>query len=133
MSPRASQPTCKGEDPLAALENRYDIAGYLDYQGEKLVERFDAKCYLVISKPMEPSNWLAVTAQKRRCGEFAPRCWRSPWSTCWRSWRAAGVDSRHLELVSNHAHDGFPADTHLLAPLLSERPGAREANAHRSS
>jgi len=33
--------------------------------------------------------------------------------------RAAGVDSRYLDLVSEHGHDGFLADTHLLAPLLS--------------
>ncbi len=49
----ARKPNRNGEDPLAALENRYDIAGYLDYQGGKLVERFDANTYLVISKAMD--------------------------------------------------------------------------------
>jgi homoserine O-acetyltransferase len=33
--------------------------------------------------------------------------------------RAAGVHGGYIELVSDHGHDGFLADTHLLAPLLS--------------
>lgn len=31
---------------------------------------------------------------------------------------AAGVDCDYAELVSDHGHDAFLADTHLLAPLL---------------
>jgi len=127
----ARKPNRTGEDPLAALENRYDIAGYLDYQGGKLVERFDANTYLVISKAMDTfelahgyaseeqaverirakvllvgisSDWLFPAADVRA---LAARL------------RAGGVDSRYLELVSEHGHDGFLADTALLAPLIS--------------
>jgi len=127
----ARKPNRNGEDPLAALDNRYDIAGYLDYQGGKLVERFDANTYLVISKAMDTfelgrgyaseadalerirakvllvgisSDWLFPAADvKALAGRL----------------RAAGIESRYLELVSEHGHDGFLADTHLLAPLLA--------------
>jgi len=127
----ARKPNRNGEDPLAALDNRYDIAGYLDYQGGKLVERFDANTYLVISKAMDTfelahgyaseeqaikrirskvllvgisSDWLFPAADVRA---LASRL------------RAAGVDSRYLELASEHGHDGFLADTAVLAPLIS--------------
>ena len=43
----ARKPNRNGEDPLRSLEHRYDVAGYLDYQGEKFVQRFDANAYLV--------------------------------------------------------------------------------------
>lgn len=127
----ARKPNRNGEDPLAALDNRYDIAGYLDYQGGKLVERFDANAYLVISKAMDTfelshgygseeqalrrirarvllvgisSDWLFPAADVRA---LASRL------------RASGVHSRYLELVSEHGHDGFLADTAVLAPLLT--------------
>jgi hypothetical protein len=32
---------------------RFDVAGYLDYQGEKFVERFDANAYLAITRTMD--------------------------------------------------------------------------------
>jgi len=127
----ARKPNRNGEDPLEALDNRYDIAGYLDYQGGKLVERFDANTYLVISKAMDTfdlergyaseaegmrrvrakvllvgisSDWLFPAADvKALAARFC----------------AEGVNSQYLELVSEHGHDGFLADTHLLAPLLA--------------
>jgi homoserine O-acetyltransferase/O-succinyltransferase len=47
------KPNRNGEDPVRSFEHRYDVAGYLDYQGEKFVQRFDANAYLVISKAMD--------------------------------------------------------------------------------
>jgi homoserine O-acetyltransferase/O-succinyltransferase len=42
-----------GEDPLRSLTDRYDISGYLDYQGERFHQRFDANSYLIISRAMD--------------------------------------------------------------------------------
>ena len=141
----ARKPNRNGEDPLAALDNRYDIAGYLDYQGGKLVERFDANAYLVISKAMDTfelshgydseeqalrrirakvllvgisSDWLFPAADVRA---LASRL------------RTAGVDSRYLELVSEHGHDGFLADTALLAPLLARSLAAEDPKPRRQT
>jgi homoserine O-acetyltransferase len=127
----ARKPNRNGEDPLAALDNRYDIAGYLDYQGGKLVARFDANSYLVISKAMdtfELSSGYASEEQALR--RIRAKVLLVGISSDWlfpatdvvalgARLRAAGVDSRYLELVSDHGHDGFLADTRLLAPLLS--------------
>ena len=49
----ARKPNRTGEDPARSLAERYDVAGYLDHQGEKFVKRFDANSYLVISKAMD--------------------------------------------------------------------------------
>lgn len=45
-------------DPLDAsgafkLDQRFDVEGYLDYQGEKLIRRFDANSYLRLNKAMD--------------------------------------------------------------------------------
>jgi homoserine O-acetyltransferase len=40
-----------GEDPLAG--GRYAVESYLDHQAEKLVQRFDANSYLVLSRAMD--------------------------------------------------------------------------------
>jgi homoserine O-acetyltransferase/O-succinyltransferase len=40
----------RGEEPFAG--GRYSVESYLDYHGEKLVRRFDANTYLVLSEAM---------------------------------------------------------------------------------
>ena len=49
----ARRPDRSGEDPCCSLAERFDIAGYLDHQGEKFIARFDANSYLVLSKAMD--------------------------------------------------------------------------------
>jgi homoserine O-acetyltransferase len=139
----ARKPNREGEDPLTALNNRYDIAGYLDYQGEKLVERFDANCYLVISKAMdtfEPGR--GYRSEEEALRRIRAKVLLVGISSDWlfptadvlallQRLRAAGVDSRYVELTSDHGHDGFLADTRLLAPLLSAALPSADARPQR--
>ena len=53
-------PNRSGEDPWAAnghgsglIGGRFDIAGYLDLQGQRFIERFDANAYLAILRAMD--------------------------------------------------------------------------------
>lgn len=127
----ARKPNRNGEDPLAALHNRYDIAGYLDYQGGKLVERFDANTYLVISKAMDTFELgLGYASEEQALRRIRAKVLLVGISSDWlfpaadvrallSRLRAAGVNGGYIELISQHGHDGFLADTHLLAPLLS--------------
>lgn len=127
----ARKPNRNGEDPLAALDNRYDIAGYLDYQGGKLVERFDANCYLVISKAMDTFELgFGYASEEEALRRIRAKVLLVGISSDWLfpaadvrallgRLRAAGAKAGYLELVSDHGHDGFLADAHTLAPLLS--------------
>lgn len=42
-----------GRELQEGHENYYAVESYLDYQGEKLVDRFDANCYLVLTEIMD--------------------------------------------------------------------------------
>ena len=126
----ARRPDRSGEDPHGSVSGRFDVAGYLDYQGASFTGRFDANSYLVISKAMDnfdlargyeseeatlrrisarlllvgiSSDWLFPASDVRALAERA---------------RASGVDATYRELVSPHGHDGFLADAALLAPIV---------------
>jgi homoserine O-acetyltransferase len=132
-------PDRSGEDPYRSLEERFDIAGYLDHQGEKMVARFDANSYLVISKAMDtfdPARAYAspdaafkrIRAHTTLVGISSD--WLFPPSdvrSLAQAIRAAGAHCDYVELQSDHGHDGFLADAHLLAPILRTALGAEKA------
>ncbi len=128
----ARQPNRTGEDPLRSLEERYDIGGYLDYQGEIFTRRFDANSYLIITKAMDnfhhahgyeseqaalerikarvllvgiSSDWLFPADDVKSLGERM---------------RDAGVDVEYAELQSSHGHDGFLAEPRALALIVRQ-------------
>ncbi|HYJ47101.1 MAG TPA: homoserine O-acetyltransferase [Pyrinomonadaceae bacterium] len=126
----ARRPDRSGEDPRATLKGRFDIAGYLDYQGQSFTRRFDANSYLVISKAMdtfdlgrgfgsEVEAWRRVSARVLLVGISSD--WLFPASDILalsERARSAGVDATYRELASSHGHDGFLADAELLAPII---------------
>jgi homoserine O-acetyltransferase len=143
-------PNRNGEDPWALDENgggllggsgeggrsggRFDVAGFLDYQGERFVERFDANAYLAILRTMdtwEPtrgfrnaqeaygrirakltfvgisSDWLFPSEDVRRLAEEV---------------RAAAEENgacvAYREMITDHGHDAFLAEQAELLCLL---------------
>ena len=139
----------RGEDPYRSLDDRFDVAGYLDHQGEKIVARFDANAYLVISKAMDtfdPTRGYAseqaafgrIHAQATLVGISTD--WLFPAADVWslaQRIRNAGARCEYAEIDTGHGHDGFLADAHLLEPILrtaldSERPRVAAAS-HSSS
>jgi homoserine O-acetyltransferase len=126
----ARNPNRSGEDPLRSLGERYDIGGYLDYQGEIFTRRFDANSYLIISKAMDnfhqangyesehealrriearvllvgiSSDWLFPAEEVKSLGERM---------------REAGVEVEYAELQSSHGHDGFLAEPQGLSLIV---------------
>jgi homoserine O-acetyltransferase/O-succinyltransferase len=127
------KPNRNGEDPFRSVSERFDIAGYLDHQGEKFNARFDANSYRIISKLMdtfdlsrgygsEVQALARITASVLLVGIssdwlFPPHDVRSLAARI----QSAGASCAYTELPSSHGHDGFLADFHLLAPLLRDR------------
>ena len=126
----ARHPDRSGEDPHASLRGRFDIAGYLDYQGLSFTERFDANSYLVISKAMDTFDLLqGYESEANALRRIRARLLLVGISSDWlfpagdvyalaERARAAGVNATYRELVSSHGHDGFLADAELLAPII---------------
>ena len=130
-------PNRNGEDPWAQdnqggglVGGRFDIGGYLDHQGQRFVDRFDANAYLAILRTMDnwdplrggrtseevfgaikarlnfvgiSSDWLFPAASVRQFAE----------TIC-----AAGVNADYREMISAHGHDAFLAEQVELVRLL---------------
>ena len=119
-----------GEDPLRSLSERYDIGGYLDYQGEIFTQRFDANSYLIITKAMDNFHQANGYKSERAALErikasmllvgissdwlFPPEEIRSLSSRM----RDAGVEVDYVELQSSHGHDGFLAEPGALSQIV---------------
>jgi homoserine O-acetyltransferase/O-succinyltransferase len=134
----ARRPDRGGEDPWASAHEqghglsgqRFDVAGYLDYQGERFVDRFDANAYLAITRTMDtwdPARGFpsAEAAFRRIQAEVMLVGISSDWlfppdeiAALASAIEKAGVRCRHRELVSSHGHDAFLAEPNELAPLL---------------
>ena len=131
------KPNRTGEDPWGQdgregglIGGRFDIAGYLDHQGERFIDRFDANSYLAILRTMDtwdPMRGFSSAAEA--FGGIRARLsfvgissdWLFPPQTV-RDFaytiRAAGVQADYREMTSSHGHDAFLAEQAELVRLL---------------
>ena len=142
----ARKPNRTGEDPLRAIGERYDVAGYLDYQGEKFVKRFDANAYLVISKAMdtfelgrgyasEAEALQRINAHVSMVGISSDLLFpaKDIRALAERS-EAAGVQCDYTEFETSHGHDGFLAEMDAVAAVVNGSFHARRlAVVHKSA
>ena len=127
----ARHPNRNGEDPLRSMAERYDIGGYLDYQGEIFTRRFDPNSYLVITKAMDNFHpAVGYESESAALSRIKARMLMIGISSDWlfppaevRSLTermiAAGANAEYAEIISDHGHDGFLAEPHSLLPLIS--------------
>ena len=128
-----------------SLGRTFDIEGYLDYQGDKLVRRFDANSYLRLNRAMDLHDLARgrgglAPAIAQLCCPTAVAAVRSdalypPYQQreLHEALVATGIDSTFVDVDSPHGHDGFLIDTDQLAPAmeklvsraLAEPPDAR--------
>jgi len=123
--------TYKSDDLLAERHDRktdrkgkrrFDIEGYLDHQGDKLVERMDGDTYTLLTHAMDSFDVRDRPAPPGVDLTFVGIS--SDWLFRPQEIRAAAkrLHARYLELESNHGHDAFLAEpTHLrdlLAPIV---------------
>lgn len=130
-------PNRNGEDPWRLDEQgggliggRFDIAGYLDYQGERFNERFDANSYLAIMRTMDTWDPLNGYSSAREVfGRIRAKLILIGISSDWlfpsesvrefaETIRAAGVQAEYREMKSSHGHDAFLAEQSELLRLL---------------
>jgi homoserine O-acetyltransferase len=120
-------------EPLDGFElwQRFEVERYLEYHGDKLVRRFDANSYLLLTKAMDlhdlargrgsmesafarvscpvlsvgiSSDSLYPTYQSREIVELA---------------RRAGAPARYVEIDSPHGHDGFLIELDAVGEVLA--------------
>jgi homoserine O-acetyltransferase len=123
-------------DDVFTLWQRFDVEGYLDYQGAKLVRRFDANSYLAICKAMD----LHDIGRGRGGVERALARVQAPMLTMSITsdalyypyqqaelrdlLRAAGQTCRHAVIDSPHGHDAFLLEIDqvagAVAPFLAD-------------
>lgn len=101
------------------LGKRFDVEGYLFYQGNALVQRFDANSYLYISRAMDlydvSEGYASLEATLRRVrskalfvgirSDFLFPAARVRWLA--EQVSAVGGDATYVELDSPHGHDAF--------------------------
>jgi len=118
-------------DQTFTLEQRFDVEGYLDYHGDKLVRRFDANSYLRLNKAMDLHDLGrgrgGVAAAMRRL--VAPTLVMSIRSDALYPpyqqlelrdlLRAQGNRVGYYDIDSVDGHDGFLIEIHQIAPLVA--------------
>jgi homoserine O-acetyltransferase/O-succinyltransferase len=138
----ARNPNRNGEDPWGLDDHggglngngltggRFDVAGFLDYQGQRFLERFDANAYLAILRTMD--TWDPVrgyrTAQEAYGRILAQLTFigiRSDWlfppaevRLLAETVRESGVRAEYREMATDHGHDAFLAEQMELIRLL---------------
>ena len=113
------------------LGERFDVEGYLYYQGESLVKRFDANSYLYISRAMDlydvsegyPSLEAALSRLRSKAlfigirSDFLFPAARVRWLA--NKVRHAGGDAIYAELDSPHGHDAFLKEWKQMTDALN--------------
>jgi homoserine O-acetyltransferase len=120
----------EGSKPCGLIGGRFDIAGYLDHQGERFVERFDANSYLAILRTMDTWDPLrGYMSATEAFGRIRAKLtivgissdWLFPPETVRQFAEAivsAGVQAEYREMVSAHGHDAFLAEQAELVRLI---------------
>jgi len=130
-------PNRNGEDPWrlddhggGLIGGRFDIAGYLDYQGVRFNDRFDANSYLAIMRTMDTWHPLTgFTSATEVYGRIRAQVILIGISSDWlfpsesvrefaQSIRGAGVRAEYREMASSHGHDAFLAEQAEFVRLL---------------
>ena len=126
------QPNRNGEDPHTSFEGRYDIGGYLDYQGEIFTRRFDPDSYLIITKLMDNFDLhIGYDSAQAALARITARVLLIGIESDWlfppeeveavaRQMKDANVVVEYAKLITTHGHDGFLAEPEQFVPTVRE-------------
>ncbi len=125
------QASGKGTKVIATGED-FEVSRYLRYQGQKLVDRFDANTYITITEAMDRHD----VGAGRGSAAQALMSFRGP-VVCLgidsdvlyptyeqreivRLFRNNGNDARYVEITSPHGHDAFLIEFDALGVVIGE-------------
>lgn len=113
------------------LRTIFEIESYLDHQGRKFVERFDANSYIYLVRAIdlydaaEGYASLADSFRRLRCRRALVASFSSDWlypayqsREMVEAMRANDVDVRYHEIESGYGHDSFLLEHEKLTPLF---------------
>jgi homoserine O-acetyltransferase len=119
-------------DPTG-LRTLFEIERYLEHQGQKFVERFDANSYLYLLRAIdlydaaEGYASLADSLRRIRCRKALVASFSSDWlyptyqsRELVDALRANGIDVHDHEIQSDYGHDSFLLEHERLTPLVRE-------------
>lgn len=119
-------------DPAASFFPYREVESYLDYQGEKFADRFDANSYLYLTRSMDNYDLSSgyesdADALAAFDGEALVVSFTGDWHfTVEQSelladaFRSAGTDVAHHVIDSDHGHDAFLVEPDRVGPPLSD-------------
>lgn len=120
------KPNRNGEDPRKKRDDRFDIGGYLDHQGDAFRGRFEIESYDLITKAMDlfelsDSDIKQIRAKVSLVGISSD--WLFPASDV-RALRnrlvRLGVNAKYHEIESDDGHDAFLSDVAEMSRVLTE-------------
>jgi homoserine O-acetyltransferase len=113
------------------FNSEFSVETYLDYQGQTFIERFDANCYLYVTKAMDYFDLaqeygsLQKAFSKTIC-RFLIVSFSSDWLFTPRqseeiveALAAGGKDVSYCDVYSPYGHDAFLLETETLGKLIS--------------
>jgi homoserine O-acetyltransferase len=119
-------------DPAAGFFPYRDVESYLDYQGEKFAERFDANAYLYLTRAMDNYDLASgYESDADALAAFGGSAMVLSFTGDWHftveqnealaeGFRAAGADTAHHVVESDHGHDAFLVEPDRVGPPLAD-------------
>ena len=119
-------------DPAADFFPYRDVESYLDYQGGKFAERFDANSYLYLTRAMDNYDLASghesdADALAAFDGEAMLVSFTGDWhftvsqaEELADAFRAAGARTAHHVVDSDHGHDAFLVEPDRVGPPLAD-------------
>ena len=123
----ANRPDRAGGNPKLVLDDRFDVDGYLVYQGVRFAERMDANTYRILTRAMDLFDLRGAEAGPERTkltfvGVSGDQLFFADHikAVCER-WVDAGWNAKFRLMKSDHGHDAFLAEARELGELLRDR------------
>ena len=115
------------------FDKDFQIESYLEHQGTRFVERFDANCYLYITRATDyfdvsdsADGDLAKAFEKMKHARFLVVSFTSDWlfpvyqsRELVQALLKNGIDTTYCNIESSYGHDAFLLETETLSTLVS--------------